>query len=128
MTWMITRKIRTAVFTDPGRHKVATLFRQGVLRTRMLVSGPSVTYRMKSGCWFVAHLDDQLSLRIYGDREYDDLESKTVEGILRDGDITIDGGANIGYYTALMSSCVGRAGAVYAIEPGWRPMPNWNGR
>jgi FkbM family methyltransferase len=118
VTWTIIRKIKTGAFTEPGRHKVATLLRRKILRSRMFVSGPSVTYRMKSGRRFVVHEGDTLSLQIYGDREYDDLETRTVEGILRQGDIAIDAGANIGYYAALMSNCVGRSGRVYAFEPG----------
>jgi FkbM family methyltransferase len=36
---------------------------------------------------------------------------------LRSGDIVIDGGANIGFFTLLMSKLVGPTGMVYAFEP-----------
>ncbi len=36
---------------------------------------------------------------------------------LRHGDTFVDVGANIGYYTLLAARCVGREGAVVAIEP-----------
>ncbi|MCK9458608.1 MAG: FkbM family methyltransferase [Proteobacteria bacterium] len=37
--------------------------------------------------------------------------------ILRPGDVCIDVGANIGFYTLMMSKAVGRSGLVYAFEP-----------
>jgi FkbM family methyltransferase len=37
--------------------------------------------------------------------------------LLRDGDVCVDVGANIGYYTLLASKLVGRGGLVYALEP-----------
>jgi FkbM family methyltransferase len=36
---------------------------------------------------------------------------------LRPGDVAIDVGANVGWHTLLMASCVGRGGRVYAFEP-----------
>ena len=42
--------------------------------------------------------------------------SKYVKSILKEGDIAIDVGANIGWYTLLFASCVGDTGHVYSIE------------
>jgi FkbM family methyltransferase len=39
------------------------------------------------------------------------------KGILRQGDVVLDIGANIGYYALLESKLVGPSGQVYAIEP-----------
>jgi FkbM family methyltransferase len=41
-----------------------------------------------------------------------------MERIVRPGDIVIDGGANIGFFTIYLSMLVGEAGKVIAIEPG----------
>jgi len=39
-----------------------------------------------------------------------------VPSLLRKGDVCIDGGANVGLYTFLMASLVGKSGRVYAFE------------
>ena len=43
--------------------------------------------------------------------------SKFAATFLRDGDIVIDVGANMGYTSTLMASCVEKLGIVYAFEP-----------
>lgn len=40
-----------------------------------------------------------------------------VKGFLRPGDVVIDVGANLGYYSLLSARCVGIHGLVYAVEP-----------
>ncbi|HVA45523.1 MAG TPA: FkbM family methyltransferase [Pirellulales bacterium] len=37
--------------------------------------------------------------------------------IIKPGDVVLDVGANVGYFTLLASACVGRQGRVYAVEP-----------
>lgn len=37
--------------------------------------------------------------------------------VLREGDVAIDGGANVGYFTMIMSQFVGKIGLVFAVEP-----------
>jgi FkbM family methyltransferase len=44
-------------------------------------------------------------------------ETAFVRSILRPGDIVIDAGANVGWYTTLFSELVGTDGRVYAFEP-----------
>jgi FkbM family methyltransferase len=44
-------------------------------------------------------------------------QAEAVASILRPGDVLIDIGANVGFYTILASKRVGKKGKVYAIEP-----------
>jgi FkbM family methyltransferase len=44
--------------------------------------------------------------------------SELMARVLRPGDFAIDGGANIGFFTVLMSKLVGEAGHIMAFEPG----------
>lgn len=37
--------------------------------------------------------------------------------VLQPGDVCVDGGANVGYFTCLMSQLVGPSGLVFAVEP-----------
>ncbi len=43
--------------------------------------------------------------------------------ILQPGDCAVDGGANVGFLTILMSRLVGETGHVYAFEPGGNNLP-----
>jgi FkbM family methyltransferase len=54
-------------------------------------------------------------LALMGIREA--LFTKTLHGALREGDVVLDIGANIGYYALMAARLVGPRGKVYAIEP-----------
>src|SRR4051794_35401716 len=47
----------------------------------------------------------------------DPWEMAFIEAYLRDGDVAVDVGANVGVYTLLMARCVGSKGLVIACEP-----------
>ncbi len=49
--------------------------------------------------------------------QYEPFESELLIKNIKDGDIVIDVGANIGYYTLLFAKKVGENGKVYAFEP-----------
>lgn len=54
-------------------------------------------------------------LALMGIRE--ELFTRTLQGVLREGDCVVDIGANIGYYALMEARLVGQRGKVYAIEP-----------
>lgn len=58
---------------------------------------------------------DSLNLSIHG--RTDPAETALLTALLRPGDIALDLGAHIGYYTLLLARGVGDTGKVYAFEP-----------
>jgi len=59
-----------------------------------------------------------LSEHVYTGRAYEPTESRFVESFLQEGDFAVDIGANVGYFSMLMSHAVGAAGCVASVEPG----------
>jgi FkbM family methyltransferase len=58
---------------------------------------------------------DSLGLALWG--KYEERETNLVRKLVRRGDVVLDIGAHIGYYTLLFASLVGEEGQVYAFEP-----------
>lgn len=75
---------------------------------------------------FITHYDDRsfelpadqgVYAQIFTLGEFEAAQSKAVRGLLRPGDLAVDVGANIGWFTVLMAACVEPNGEVWAIEP-----------
>lgn len=66
---------------------------------------------------FKMHLDRQDSLGLSVGTGFEKFETQVMEKIIKKGDIVIDCGANIGYYSLLFSKLVGESGKVFAFEP-----------
>lgn len=49
--------------------------------------------------------------------EHKGLDTKIVRQLVKEGDVVLDLGANIGYWTCLFSELVGKNGRVYSFEP-----------
>lgn len=58
---------------------------------------------------------DNLYLDIF--KTHDEFETKFVQKIIKKGDIVIDVGAHMGYYSLLFAKLVGKEGKVFAFEP-----------
>ena len=56
-------------------------------------------------------------LFLYKKREPNCTDYLMHSGVLKEGDVVLDIGANIGYYVLIESQLVGKSGKVYAVEP-----------
>ena len=59
--------------------------------------------------------NDGLALSIF--KIYEPNQTKIVKKYVHEGDVVIDIGAHVGYYTLLMAQLVGKNGKVYSFEP-----------
>jgi hypothetical protein len=84
-------------------------------RARRIFPKMPIPLRLPCGVWWLAEenfLDQQL---LFG--EFETMERRFVERLLRRDMTVVDVGAHHGLYTLLASKCVGWHGRVIAIEP-----------
>jgi len=86
-------------------------------RWRYLTAGQEFfDARLQRGIKMRHWADSHLSNLIYCNN-FEAVERSFLNAFLRDGDIFLDVGANIGLYTLIAANCVGVTGHVYAFEP-----------
>ena len=76
---------------------------------------PIVHYRLGK---YIITLDAREAIQnaiSWGD--FEPTETKWVKACLKPGDVFVDAGANVGYYSLIASQIVGEKGTVYAFEP-----------
>jgi len=78
--------------------------------------GDEYEARSYFGARFRCNLDDMISRTIFYFGFWEPNNSSLISSILRPGDVFVDIGANIGYYTLLASTLVGSGGRVVSIE------------
>jgi FkbM family methyltransferase len=78
------------------------------LRSRTTVFGHTM---------FLDPADGVVSPILLNDGCFEPLETQIVSAAIRPGDVVLDVGANIGYYTLLFARLVGESGRVIAFEP-----------
>jgi len=78
--------------------------------------GEYLTFKLQSGLKMLLYFDSRLSQEIYcGYFEWK--ERQFLNDFLRDGEIFVDIGANIGLFTLIASHKTGKNGQVYSFEP-----------
>ena len=66
---------------------------------------------------FDMFIDEKDSLGLSTNNKFEPFETEIVNKLIHEGDVVLDIGANIGYYSLLFSKLVGNRGKVYAFEP-----------
>lgn len=90
--------------------------RIGAFATKVGLLG-SEWYEFQPGLWMQLNARDLIQQTILVDGVWDPSLTTFVENTLRAGDVFIDVGAHVGYFTLLASRRVGPAGRVLSIEP-----------
>ena len=73
--------------------------------------------RTKDGFVITCDLRDWIGQYVYVTGAYEEASVNLVKRLVRPGDVVVDAGANIGYYSLVFSSAVGSTGRVIAFEP-----------
>lgn len=66
---------------------------------------------------FVDLRDSAVSTHLFVAKTWEPEETRLVSSLLRQGDVFVDVGANVGYFTLIASDAVGKTGKVFAFEP-----------
>src|SRR5262249_14626196 len=95
---------------------------QAVRRTaRFLVKNLSpkkdVAVQVHGRTMYANSLDRIMALYMWKFSALESYETKLIRQLVKRGMIAVDVGANIGYYTLLLSDLVGPEGKVFAFEP-----------
>ena len=71
----------------------------------------------RQGFSFELHIDEWIQANVYFLGSYESEELNTVRDFLKEGDVFVDLGANIGLFSTVASRAVGPKGQVYSFEP-----------
>jgi FkbM family methyltransferase len=71
----------------------------------------------RQGFHIQLQLDDWVDQHVYATGNYEDATAATMSALIGPGDLCVDIGANIGFFTLLLAKRVGPDGKVWAFEP-----------
>lgn len=100
---------------EKGRYRLLTLVRPIGRKIGHTLGWRRI--RTKHGFRMNLNLQDWIPQDIFIMGEFEPATSAVAKQLLRKGDIVVDVGANIGYFSLLFSRCVGAEGRVYSFEP-----------
>lgn len=120
-------KAYNAVFTPMGRKSVYYFFKrsQAKMNPEFRKEG-ALVYQLNNGHPFVLHQGNNLSELVFLEGAYEPLETLIVSKVVQQGDVVLDLGANVGYFTALLDRLVQAGGQVHAFEPGEKTFAKLN--
>jgi len=95
----------------------ATCLSKGICLGRSLVGKGSHTVVSRDGLEWELDLCEGIDLSIYLFGAFERETAKAICGLLRQGHVALDIGANIGAHSLPMARCVGDSGKVFAFEP-----------
>jgi FkbM family methyltransferase len=112
-------KAYNAVFTPMGRKNFSCFVKKSLVRMNpQFRAQGALVYPLNDGQPFVLHADNRLSELFYLERAYEPLEVMMLSKLVQPGDVALDLGANVGFYTAQLNRLVQPGGEVHAFEPG----------
>jgi|APSaa5957512535_1039671.scaffolds.fasta_scaffold00928_11 FkbM family methyltransferase len=65
----------------------------------------------------IMYLDEKDSLQLNFNGNFEPVETEIVKKEIKENDIVLDVGANIGYYSLIFAQLIGKSGKVYSFEP-----------
>jgi len=98
-------------FGDWGLEKIYPVRIVYYFLRKKLISNYTIVHGRKM------YLDANDSLDLSINHIYEETETNLVRKEIKKGDVVLDIGANIGYYTLIFADLVGKEGQVYAFEP-----------
>ncbi|CEG11098.1 Methyltransferase FkbM (fragment) [groundwater metagenome] len=85
-------------------------------RNLVSILRPNIVVDVKGNKMYIDPKRDPV-IALYDIGGYENAETQLFESRIKEGDVVLDIGANIGYYTLIAAKLVGVNGKVYAFEP-----------
>ena len=103
---------RLTLLLPRGRHRIVTW------ATPLVVGQTLFKARFdQNRQWFVAALRNRVARHLFFYGTYEQVQTAVLLHVLREGQVVVDAGANIGYFSLLAAGRVGPKGRVVAFEP-----------
>lgn len=107
--------VRLYTFNTPIEKGKYRIFLEALKRCRHRPN--SLPVKLRDGRKFIINLETGMQDQVYFVGEFEKLLTEITRGLISEGDVCIDVGANFGWYTSLMMLHGGKNGEVHAFEP-----------